>query len=397
MAIPKDIRPASYRGVGFEAKEVGFTTGRRLQTHEYDQRDEPYTEDHGRATRRWKLQAFLVRGGDESHADLQARKRKLIEAIETKGAGKLVHPTDGDVGNVRCETCDITESSGGLNYVEFDISFVESGAVFQATTVQKSKASTFASRLKQAIRTAYRIRRAARSAEDKVRRIMSGNIYDQCNALLGLAGQIGGADVTAYQDAVTAIRDAHETLKDDAGELVDRWQAVFDSFSDPSSPRTVVQSLAAPLAASQLAAATGASTARDQAILDNAADTDLMVAVSALAVAGALAADASYTAYDEAIATRDTLAGLLASVALYAADADTYAALLDLQAAVTTAITEEALDLPRIRVLTVPTTRTLLEVAYDLYADPERAMEILDRNKLADPNAVSGPLYLLTV
>jgi prophage DNA circulation protein len=60
------------------------------------------------------------------------------------------------------------------------------------------------------------------------------------------------------------------------------------------------------------------------------------------------------------------------------------------------AITEEAVDLPRLRSLTVNGRRTALALAWQLYGDPDRADEIVDRNAIADPNAVTGTIQVLT-
>ena len=395
MALPTDIRPSSFRGVDFKSREVGFTSGRRLTTHEYPQKDEPYTEDHGRATRRWTLQAFLVRQSGESHADLQARKRKLIEACETKGAGKLVHPTDGEI-TVRCESVDVSESSDGIYYVELRLAFVESGAVFSVVEQQTPKVRGFADVVKSSIRTAYLVRRAVRATDDIARRALSGSIYQRMDALLQVVGRCGVGDMTAFRDAVRAIRDANTTMADDAEEFSDAWLDVIDGFESPVSPRAVAESLLPGLVASQAAAATGASNTLSQAALDNLADTDLLMATMAVASAGELAVAATYSAYEDAIAVRDQLDDLMDTVGTYTTDPDTWDALRDLRSAVSKVLTDEALDLPRVRGVHVVAPTTALELAYAIYGDAGRAEEIVDRNKIADPNAVTGDLQVLT-
>ncbi len=54
------VHPASFRGVPFQVEGDEATLGRRVQTHEYPNRDQPYTEDLGRATRRFQISAYLV-------------------------------------------------------------------------------------------------------------------------------------------------------------------------------------------------------------------------------------------------------------------------------------------------------------------------------------------------
>ena len=47
----EDLRPASFRGVSFQVDVASLSAGRRVQVHEYPQRDQPWVEDLGRATR----------------------------------------------------------------------------------------------------------------------------------------------------------------------------------------------------------------------------------------------------------------------------------------------------------------------------------------------------------
>lgn len=92
MVVWKDkLHPASFRGVPFQVDDDEGTFGRRVQVHEYPNRDKPYTEDLGRATRRFSISAYLV--GDDF---FEARDR-LIAAIDTPGPGILVHPYYGEI------------------------------------------------------------------------------------------------------------------------------------------------------------------------------------------------------------------------------------------------------------------------------------------------------------
>lgn len=85
-----NLRPASFRGVPFQVDDEG-TFGRRVQVHEYPNRDKPYTEDLGRAARRFTINAYLV--GD----DFFEVRDRLIVAIDTPGPGTLVHPYYGEI------------------------------------------------------------------------------------------------------------------------------------------------------------------------------------------------------------------------------------------------------------------------------------------------------------
>ncbi|ECL8477727.1 DNA circularization protein [Salmonella enterica] len=115
------LRDASFRGVPFSVEDDESTFGRRVQVHEYPNRDKPWTEDLGRATRHLTINAYLV--GDD-YAD---RRDRLIGAIETAGPGTLVHPQYGEMqgsidGQVR-----VTHNSAEGRMCRLSFQFVESG------------------------------------------------------------------------------------------------------------------------------------------------------------------------------------------------------------------------------------------------------------------------------
>lgn len=402
MAIPTDIRPASFRGIGFDAREIGFTSGRRLIAHEYPQRDDPYIEDQGRATRRWRLAAFLTTNAGESHADFQSRKRQLRDAFEQGGSGLLVHPTDGNL-TVRVETLDIVESNAGVGYAEFQVGFVDAGSTFTASENAASASGSFASTLRSVVATAYAVRRRARELDDITRRLLTGTIYQRADAVLSGITSFSGTDTSEFRRLVGLIRDANTTLVDDAEGFVTAWQDACDVLADEKDGRELVGLLLGtaqdpgPFLASQAALiAGGATTESGEAALANDADTDMVMVATALSAVGRLVPDATFAAYEDATTARDAIAEQFATVIEYTADADSLAALQDLQASITRHLNEEAVDLPRLRTLTLPVPVPAIALAYQLYGDPTRATEIVERNRIADAGSVFGAIQVLT-
>lgn len=111
---------ASFRGVTFFVEASEISAGRRVVTHQYPQRDEPFTEDLGRAARVFSLSAFVL--GDDCIEQAQA----LRDAIEQPGPGTLVHPEFGELQV-------IAQPGGSMSFdqarrrVRFSLSFVEAG------------------------------------------------------------------------------------------------------------------------------------------------------------------------------------------------------------------------------------------------------------------------------
>ncbi|EKQ5662318.1 DNA circularization N-terminal domain-containing protein, partial [Escherichia coli] len=122
------LQDASFRGVPFKVEEESAGTGRRVETHEYPNRDKPYTEDLGKITFRPSITAYVV--GD----DCFDQRDRLIEALNKPGPGTLVHPTYGELkvcvdGEVRVST---SKSEGRI--VRFDLKFVEAGELSYPTS-----------------------------------------------------------------------------------------------------------------------------------------------------------------------------------------------------------------------------------------------------------------------
>ena len=69
------LRPASFRGVPFDAfEEHSEAGGRRLVRHEFPLRDTPYAEDMGRKAGQWQVEAFVLRN---RWADYEAARDRL--------------------------------------------------------------------------------------------------------------------------------------------------------------------------------------------------------------------------------------------------------------------------------------------------------------------------------
>lgn len=128
MAWKDRLQDASFRGVPFKVEDESSPVGRRVETHEYPNRDKPYTEDIGKITSRPSFSAYVV--GD----DCFDQRDRLIEALNKPGPGTLIHPTYGEMnvcvdGEIRVST---TKTEGRM--VRFDLKFVEAGELSYPTS-----------------------------------------------------------------------------------------------------------------------------------------------------------------------------------------------------------------------------------------------------------------------
>lgn len=115
------MHPASFRGVPFLVETESAPVGRRVQLHEYPQRDRPLVEDMGAQTRRFKFTALVA--GD----DVFFQRDNLLHALDTPGSGELVHPWFGRLQVTAGDGCSVSHGrrEGGVVYFELD--FIEAG------------------------------------------------------------------------------------------------------------------------------------------------------------------------------------------------------------------------------------------------------------------------------
>ena len=125
MAIPfetwrRNLRPASFRGVGFKVELHARSGGRRTTQHQFPKRDDGEAEDMGRQAKRFAVTAYVI--GD----DYAAQRDALIAALETEGSGLLVHPTMGQF-QVNPGVYSTVERRERGRMAEFEMEFFESG------------------------------------------------------------------------------------------------------------------------------------------------------------------------------------------------------------------------------------------------------------------------------
>jgi len=151
MSWKDNLQDASLRGIAFKVDSDEATFGRRVQIHEYPNRDKPWAEDLGRATRRFSVQAYLI--GD----DFFEQRNRLIEAIEKPGSCTLVHPYYGEMTVVVDDAVRVSHSQNEGRMCRVSFSFVESGELSFPTAglATGQKLSSSVSFLDDAISSAF--------------------------------------------------------------------------------------------------------------------------------------------------------------------------------------------------------------------------------------------------
>ena len=126
--------PASFGGVEFKVDVSARVGGRRTVLHEFPKRDTPYAEDMGRAAKRFTIAGYVIGG------DYFDQRDALIDALETEGAGTLIHPTMGEF-QVNPGPYNVTEHRERGRIAEFEMSFVEAGSNYNSSPSDDTQSS----------------------------------------------------------------------------------------------------------------------------------------------------------------------------------------------------------------------------------------------------------------
>lgn len=120
MAWRDSLLECSFRDVVFDVVGTRDAYGRAISVAEYPYRDGGETEDLGAQPARFSLQAVFF--GD----DYDARLRALLTAVNTAGAGELIHPVWGSIKKAQPIGVEVTHAAPEPDACTVSLEFVES-------------------------------------------------------------------------------------------------------------------------------------------------------------------------------------------------------------------------------------------------------------------------------
>ena len=198
---PKQLFPASFRGVAFQVRGHSRAGGRRVAEFEFALRDDGFVEDMGRKLRTYHVTAFII--GDDYLYDAQ----NLEYALEGFNVpGQLIHPWLGRL-SVVCTHFSRQESVADGNMVIFDLSFVEAGGQPLPTAARHTQSRVLAAAADN--RSALKVAFDAIHNLAGLPALVAQYSHDLMSSLGGdLADMVGASDVSASD-----LSDALGTLK----------------------------------------------------------------------------------------------------------------------------------------------------------------------------------------
>lgn len=419
--------PASFRGVSFWVESSDLSVGRRTVTHQYPQRDEPFTEDLGRAAREYRFSAFVL--GD----DYIEQAKKLREALEKPGAATLVHPEFGEIQVVAQPGASMSFSQS-MRRVNFSLAFVEAGLnafpTPEGASQQASRAA--ADEVSEAAAESFEDSLTLDDIEDFVQDALNGDLLDALDIISNseIAKVLDFADRVSElaNDAIGLVRGGPKAFATKLmGALglsrlattVAGWQRVGKSLcalandlrGDDDEPyfstvkpksaeviesnRKAVYSLCRQavlvqaVGVSTLIGTDVDSTVASSSILpddgEDVVDTQSGATSVTTVTSSGSASQSPTISYDEMLEARETIVGRLEEEMLDVEDDRVFMALREAATAVSKDLSSRAEEQARLYDYDAGAVLPSCVTAMELYGDATRAQEIVVRNGVTNP------------
>lgn len=379
-------REGSFRGVPFYTKSHKFQSGRRKATHEFPEKEVGNSEDLGKKLPTFSLDLYVL--GDSYFEQRDA----LIKALDTKGAGELIHPYLGtkqvQVGGYSLSE---TNEEGGMARfsVEFDLAGKKKFPAEEQDAVQ-----SVLDGILNVINAANAAFSAAFSIANTPARVAqsAAKLVKKATGAVDRVARKVGKTADAVNDVAYALKNIEadvEQLLNTPSVLAERFNAAFDLlFNTTDDLKDLARRLSEETNNIEYEPVVGAETPTVTRLKGNQnAFSDFIINVS-LANSMKAAIQASYVSNEEAIELRDTLNRDIEKQLPLIDDDESYQNMKDSQVALNRGLPPQSTG--QIISFTPPVTLPALVISNRLFGNIEKENEIIEHNKVEHPGFVQG-------
>ncbi|MCR8931925.1 DNA circularization protein [Pseudomonas sp. S11A4] len=398
--------PASFRGISFLIPQASVPVGMKVQLHEFPQRDEPYAEQMGKQAQVHRLVCWII--GD----DCFERRDKFMEAVQTPGAGELVHPWLGRM-QVKAGEAELTHDfkQGGMAafavtfYPDIPLKFPTAKVNTQQQVVKASDSllDSALARYKSAMAKVDQ----ARLGLARLRNSLSGVytvIQQQFSTIIGAFTNLTGfvQSLMNAPDSLSSLFSSYfsefsvdDYLGDDSGSSYRNSVATATQQTEAvASINTVSDSGGVDAAAASQATANLVQDAllvqvaliiSEMPVASQPVSTATVASVEQQAVQPIVRPEVPVA--DDVIELRDNLNEAIFQASLKA-DPEHYMVLNTVRQTIVKHLTAVAESGVRLVEITPPETLSALVLAYRRFGDATRESEVVQRNRLRHPGFV---------
>lgn len=407
-----------FRGAEFFVEESRRQIGRQNILHEFTGNDAASGEDRRRRTRRFTFQGLLASywsGSSPVKEKYETALKKLVDALEEPGPGKLVHPFTGASHQVQVDgPIEITESTQQGGIARVSVTFVEVGQQMPMVTLDlPGEVRKIAVRVPSLMTLAELDLSGPDFLTTAVRAILSGprgltNAITKVNngiaSKFALIDEVSGA-IDAFGSALTTLLNTPDALALAIQNLVNSVLTAVTSAENALSRGDKQRDLSRTAAVMAYVSAlgtfgdsqpevTGTTATRE---IERVNRAQLVDTVEAAALAGGIdkLLDIPLDNTDQATDVLDTLGGLFDRLQGRGTIGDDVSqALKDLRASHHRFVRRSAFDLTGLGKYTPPNTIPALVLSHRLYGTSAYDQLLIERNGISHPGFVPGSVEI---
>jgi prophage DNA circulation protein len=396
----KTLWDASYKGVPFFVEKDNEAGSRRIVEHEFPMRDTPFLEDLGEGVRHFQLTAYVA--SDSADAEASA----VMAICATRGPGMLVLPAHGPIF-VRCLQFERDRSKDKHGYIAHSLNFSREGQSFSLISsailsnvafiaidsLAVQVATTFAANLLTDLQPDFVIAAATDGLLDAVATVEAIRTTNPVEATVSSAQR---NELATLYDAMPEL--VAEDPAQAASRIVTSMRAVAAAIDPVVAVQAFDQLIQSLPAAAAVIIPTDYRTPRRYSQAVNAEEAARVLRL------------ATISAYCETVALvpladRPAALTLRANVVEYldaevesmgAGEHDLYRGLVAVRDATVNYLSKAVLDLAPVRKVDANISMPSLYWSWRFYKDPNRAMEIVNRNRVAHPSFIPPQFEALT-
>jgi prophage DNA circulation protein len=401
------LLPASWRGIPFFIDSHELKGGRHAVTHEPPDRNKNNSEDVGRKSKMFTIDAHVL--GDNYFFIRDA----LVDAMEQQGKGTLIHPYLG-LKEVQPEGFTVTETTTEGRIARIQMTFVEAGepsfpfsAIDAVSDFITSAAATVA-QIKNVFQVAFKVAELPAYAQESAEVKINDFTDTIQNGFKNV--RLNGEEQAKLKRDTDAVSDDSRTLALNPASLIEETDSIISGLKDlvPDEPEAstidsssgrddklaVFNDLLDFTGVSEDIIETTPTREQERANADAFADAVQQLAIVRLSEQ---VISKEFKSNDEALEIRDRItAAISEQLDKERTNDETFQALRDLSAKVVKAVPNTASEFQNVKIIEALNATPTLAIAYDLYGNVDNEQDIIDRNKLREPAFALGELKVLS-